>query len=152
MIKQIVVAGALILFTLSSFSQKLITQEKIINRNYQEVIDPAFHKTNIPDSARLDKYPMYPDGFNGVLEHIYKTTRYPIEARERGISGTVVLRYVIDKDGKIREIEVIQSVDEELDTEAIRVISKMKQWVPGFKDGKPVRVEYKQPFKFTLRD
>jgi len=148
MIKQIIVTCALILVTLSSFSQKSISQEQITRKNYQEVIGSgAIPIEGLPDSVKLDKYPMYPDGFNGVLQHIYKNLRYPIEARERGISGIVVLRYVIDKDGKIREIEVMQSVDDELDTEAIRVINKMKQWVPGYKDGKPVRVEYRQPFK-----
>lgn len=97
-----------------------------------------------------DRYAMYPDGSKGIQKHIMKNLTYPSNAYNNGIKGRVVLRFVVEKNGQIEEIEVIQSVDPELDAEAIRVIKKLKAWVPGYKDGKPVRVEYKYPFNFQF--
>ena len=93
---------------------------------------------------------MYPGGINGIEKMVSKNIRYPEEARRLGISGKVILSYIIDKDGYVGQVNVIQSPDSILDNEAIRVVRHMQRWIPGYKNGKPVRVKYKLPIVFRL--
>ena len=99
-----------------------LTPKQITERNYQEVIGDL---TNSTDTISPDKYAMYPDGIKGVLNHISKNLTYPRNAASKGIQGKVILRFVVEKDGTIGKIKVIQSVDPELDAEAIRVVKKI---------------------------
>ena len=145
--KLIITLGLALISTTVGFSQSKLTQKQITKRNYQEVIGG---KSSSAEEDMPDRYAMYPDGSNGIQKHIMKNLTYPSNAYNNGIKGRVVLRFVVEKNGQIEEIEVIQSVDPELDAEAIRVIKKLKAWVPGYKDGKPVRVEYKYPFNFQF--
>ena len=101
-------------------------------------------------SARPDQYAMYPDGQKGINELIIKNIKYPAEARKMRITGKVVLKYMVEKDGYIKQIDVERSVNPHLDDEAIRIIRLMDRWAPGQHDGRPVRVVYHQPFNFTL--
>ncbi len=87
----------------------------------------------------------------GFTKLIIKETNYPPALRRDGITGTVVVNYIVEPDGYIREILVIQSVHPVLDQQAIRVIKKMDRWIPGYVDGVPSRVSFNQPFKFSLR-
>jgi len=132
---------------LTKQSQSKLTEKQILERNYQEVIGELKCDTITPP----DKFAMYPNGLQGIFNHIAKHTRYPQKARLNEIEGTVILRFVVEKDGSVKEIEVVQSVDKELDAEAIRVLKKLETWVPGYKNGEPVRVEYRQPFRFRLK-
>jgi TonB family protein len=128
-------------------SPKLTQEQLIIKNNYQEVIG------NIRDESKIipDTYPMYPDGLRGIINLIKKNTNYPPEAEKREIQGTVIVKFIVKKDGSVHNIEVIQSVSPLLDEEAIRIIELMDKWIPGYKDGKPVRVCYCFPFYFKLR-
>jgi len=144
MLRQLLTFGLLII-TISGFSQSKLTPKQISKRNYQEVIGDL---TNSVDTIIPDKYAMYPDGIKGIHNHILRNLTYPPNALNRGVQGKVILRFIVEKDGRIKEIEVIQSIDPELDSEAIRVLKKLKIWEPGYKDGKPVKVEYRFPFNF----
>ncbi len=93
---------------------------------------------------------MYPGGINGIEKMVSKNVKYPEEARRLRISGKVILSYIIDKDGYVRQVNVIQSADSILDNEAIRVVRLMQRWIPGYKNGKPVQVRYKIPIVFRL--
>lgn len=79
-----------------------------------------------------------------------KSVQYPIIARQKGIEGFVIIKYVIGLDGSIQEIEVEKSVSKELDDEAIRVIKGYKQWYPAFMNGNPKKTKFSQPFTFSL--
>jgi len=137
--------GLLIMITNSVFSQSKLTTKQIRNRNYQEVIGPKSQST---DTVIPDQYPMYPNGMKGMLKHISKHLIYPPNAYKKGIQGIVILKFLIEKDGRIKEIEVVKSVNPDLDAEAIRVLKKLKIRIPGYKDGKPINFEYKFPFNF----
>ena len=65
--------------------------------------------------------------------------------------GIVVAGFVVEKNGEIKDIEIIQSVHPILDNEVIRVILKMDRWIPGYKNGEPVRVQYYIPYTFRLK-
>jgi TonB family protein len=94
---------------------------------------------------------MYPDGLDGIQTHISKNLEYPEEAMTNHISGIVIVSYVVGKEGYIDEIKIKQSVNPLLDSEAIRVIKCMKRWIPGVCEGEFARVQYNQPFKFSIK-
>ncbi|MFI3285940.1 MAG: M56 family metallopeptidase [Rikenellaceae bacterium] len=81
-----------------------------------------------------------------VMSHI----KYPTAAAKAGVQGTVTLSFVVDKNGTIGDIEVLQSPDEALSKEAIRVVkSSSKKWEPAIMNGKKVSTNYKLPVVFT---
>lgn len=94
--------------------------------------------------------PSFPGGEEALLHYLKKNTVYPTIAREIGITGTVHVSFVVEKDGSISNITVVKSVESSLDTEAIRVVANMPRWNPGTQRSKPVRVWQTLPVKFTL--
>ena len=82
--------------------------------------------------------------------HINKTVRYPEIAQEMGIQGKVYMRFVIEKDGSITNIEVLRSPDRNLEKEALRIINKLPKMTPGKQRGRPVRVPFSIPITFKL--
>jgi len=89
-----------------------------------------------------------------MLEFIYKNIKYPAIARENGVEGTVVIQFVVDKDGGISESKVLRDIGAQCGDEALRVVKLMDQkgikWVPGKQRGRPVRVQFNLPVKFRL--
>ena len=71
-------------------------------------------------------------------------------ALENGIQGRVVLTFVIEKDGRLTNIEVLQTPDRSLSEEAIRVLNKSPKWSPGKQRNQPVRVKYTLPVDFRV--
>lgn len=103
------------------------------------------------DSAMVcDKMPEFPGGDKQLMKFIVKNTKYPRRATSKGIQGTVICRFVINTTGYVEDIVVMQSIDSELDTEAIRVLKSMPQWEPGMLKGQPVPVYYTMPIRFRL--
>jgi len=82
-----------------------------------------------------------------VAEHL----QYPEIAAENGISGRVFVRFVVEPDGSVDNVEVIRGVDPALDAEAVRVVKSSPKWSPGKQRGKPVRVAYTFPIVFVLQ-
>ena len=69
---------------------------------------------------------------------------------ENGVEGKVILRFVVNTDGTIGDITVLQGADSSLNEEAVRVVSEMPQWSPGRQNGRPVRVYYTVPVHFKI--
>jgi TonB family protein len=76
--------------------------------------------------------------------------RYPEGARKQEVEGMVVVEFTVGRDGAVRSPKVIQSLSPDCDAEALRVVLAMPKWVPGQKEGEPVAVTMKLPFKFAL--
>jgi protein TonB len=90
--------------------------------------------------------------FNGNLFQFIKSKiQYPNVAREYATSGTVVLQFIVEKDGSIGNINVLKGVSDGCTEEAIRVVKAMPKWKPGKNGGQPVRVLFNLPIKFTIK-
>lgn len=87
-----------------------------------------------------------------LLSFIYRNIRYPEAARKKGIEGTTITQFDIDKDGKVVDIEILAGVSNELKSETARLLSRMPQWVAGTLGGEPAKVRYTLPIKFKLED
>lgn len=99
----------------------------------------------------VDQQPSFPGGTNAFNTFIVSNLKYPVVAQENGIQGRVVVKFIVEKDGSISNVEVDRSVDPSLDNEAMRVIKNMPKWIPGQINGKAVKVECSYPFVFRLQ-
>lgn len=97
----------------------------------------------------VEQQPQFPGGsVNGWLaDHI----KYPVVAAENGISGRVVVQFVVERDGSVSQVKVVRGVDPSLDKEAQRVISSMPKWIPGKQNGQAVRSRFTVPVTFRLQ-
>ena len=77
--------------------------------------------------------------------------KYPQIAQENGISGKVTLTFVIERDGTLTNIQVMQSPDRSLADEAVRVLQSSPKWTPGKQRNAPVRVRYTLPVEFRIQ-
>ncbi len=110
--------------------------------------------TNVQAQEREEPFTPaeYPGGVEALQHFLQNKTHYPKKAEKNGIQGRVLVEFIIDKSGKVTEIQIVQSVDPLLDAEAVRVCKAMPKWKPAYKGGEPVKCSYKLPFNFTLSD
>ena len=102
---------------------------------------------------KAEKMPTFQGGdLMKFREWVQKRLRYPQIAQENGISGRVTLTFVIEKDGTLTNIEVMQSPDRSLSEEAIRVLNTSPKWEPGKQRNQPVRVRFTLPVAFQIRN
>jgi len=98
----------------------------------------------------VEKKPLFPGGDAALLKFINENTKYPKVPKELGIDGTVTVKFVIDKTGKVINAEIAKGVDPYLDAEALRVVSLIPNWEPGKQREIPVPVTFYLPIKFIL--
>ena len=76
--------------------------------------------------------------------------KYPAIAQENGIQGRVILQFVIEKDGSLSNVQVLQTADAILSDEAVRVVKSSPKWSPGKQRNMPVRIKYTLPIEFRI--
>ena len=87
---------------------------------------------------------------NGPLR-VQSKVRFPQIAQENNISGRVLLMFVIERDGSLTNIQVLQTPDSSLSDEAIRVLKTSPKWTPGRQRNQSVRVKYTLPIDFRIQ-
>ena len=111
--------------------------------SYDDVV--SYHDCDIP--------PMFlnsTDPGKFLKEWVYKYIKYPEAAIRDGVQGRVMVDFIIDKDGKVTDVRVLRSVSEELDAEAVKVVSASHKWKPGRMNGNKVRTSMTIPVEFRL--
>ncbi|MBC8457530.1 MAG: energy transducer TonB [Bacteroidales bacterium] len=101
-------------------------------------------------ATTIDVYPRYPGGEEARLYYLRRHVSYPKEAVDKGIQGVVMVLFVVEADGKITNVKVLQGIGEGCDEEAVRVTREMPKWSPGKRSGRPVRVMVKMPIVFGI--
>ncbi|MBC5995033.1 M56 family metallopeptidase [Pontibacter cellulosilyticus] len=100
----------------------------------------------------VEQMPRFKGGEAEMLRYLAKNIRYPKESQEAGKAGLVVVSFVVNQDGSLSNYEVLKSLDEATDAEALRVVKSMNgSWEPGQQNGVPVQVRYTMPVRFTLK-
>lgn len=110
-------------------------------KKVEEDWDKTFTKVEIESS--------YPGGAAAWTRYLLKTLRYPQEAQDNEVQGTVVVQFIVDKAGMVSNVEAISGPNE-LRDEAVRVIKKSGQWTPAVQNGRQVKSYKKQPIVFRL--
>ena len=99
----------------------------------------------------VEQMPKFPGGNEAMLEFIEKNLKYPEEAKVKNIQGKVIVRFVVNTEGKAEGVLIMKSVNTFLDAEAVRVCRKLPRFKPGMQNGKAVDVWYTMPISFTLK-
>lgn len=97
-----------------------------------------------------DQLPEFPGGIQAMMKFLSTNIKYPVEAQKKGISGRVIVQFVIMEDGTLDQAKVIRGVDPLLDEEALRVVKSMPKWKPGMDRGEAVKVRFTAPIMSNL--
>lgn len=110
---------------------------------------------NVPDDDKVNEapevQPKYPGGMGALKKFLTDNIKYPQEAFKARKQGTVIVQFVVYEDGHVGNANVVKGVSPELNAEAVRVIGLMPNWESGMIKGKPVKVRYTLPVKFSLK-
>lgn len=100
----------------------------------------------------VDQMPVYSQGGqDGIMKYLTEAVKYPAVAREKGVSGNVLVQFVVKKNGKTSDFKVVRGVEPSLDEEALRAVKGIPgKWIPGREKGKKVPVVYTIPVSFRL--
>jgi protein TonB len=85
-----------------------------------------------------------------MLEFVYKNIKYPPVARDAGIEGTAVVKFIVNEKGEIISPEILKNPGGGLGEEALRIIKLFPSWVPGRQQDKNVPVYFNMPVRFQL--
>ena len=107
--------------------------------------------TTIYDFDDVEVKPSYPGDMDAFLTFLNMNMHYPESAETDSIEGRVIVQFVVEKDGSLSNYDVLQSPDDRLTEEAMRVLRMMPRWQPGQQNGRKVRCRYKVPFKFRMK-
>ena len=109
------------------------------------------HAEEVEKAKSPDQWPTFKGkGMDAFSAWVTAHLKYPKDARDAGIDGTVQVKFVVGTNGGVQEVEVEKGVFPSLDAEAVRVVRSSPKWKPGMKDGKPCRVTYTLPVIFVL--
>ncbi len=117
-----------------------------------EVIEePKVEEEQPMNIAMVEQKPQFPGGESEMYKWLGANIVYPPAAAEEGVSGRVVVEFVVGKDGSITNVRVVRPRHPALDKEAVRVVKAMPKWIPGRNNGQPVKVTYTLPVTFKLQ-
>ena len=115
----------------------------------------AVEDENLEDDQPFVKVEQMPSFMGGDLmtfrNWVQSKVRFPQIAQENNISGRVLLMFVIERDGSLTNIQVLQTPDSSLSDEAIRVLKTSPKWTPGRQRNQSVRVKYTLPIDFRIQ-
>lgn len=119
--------------------------------SYTAAQEEAVEEEEIP-LAIVEEKPSFMGGDeNTFTKWVHERIVYPEVAKENGVQGRVVLSFIVDADGYVKNVTVLRGVDPLIDKEAVRVVSSSPKWKPGRQRDKTVRVRYNFPINFQLR-
>ncbi len=98
----------------------------------------------------MENPPAYPGGIEKFYKFLGDNIKYPPMAQENNIQGNVFVSFTVEKDGSLTDIKIDRKLGYGTDEEAVRVLKLSRRWNPGMQNGKPVRVKYNIPIKFSL--
>ena len=109
-------------------------------------------KGKIYAPATVDKMAVFlHGGIDQFLKRwVYEYIKYPDSAVRNGISGTVIAEFIVDEKGKVRDVQVVRGLDDEIDAQVVKVISASPKWKPAILQDKPVSVKISVPVEFKL--
>ena len=118
----------------------------------RDIMERVLH---LPEDTTIYEVPevvaTYHRDIDALFRHIASEIHYPEGAMADSIEGRVIVRFVVEKDGRLTHFEVLKTPDERLSAEAIRVMLLTEPWVPAQKNGRPVRSRFCMPICFRIK-
>jgi protein TonB len=121
---------------------------------FEEYVPPEEEEEEVEEQQIfqvVENMPEFPGGRSALMKYLATNIKYPPYAKEAGIQGRVFINFVVETNGNITNVKVLRGIGGGCDEEAIRVVKSMPKWSPGMQRGKPVRVSFNLPVKFTLQ-
>ena len=147
-LKYSVIAPVLFLTVMSS-SVSCSNNEKIeIDVQKEKAVKAPKNEGQIFTSVEVN--PEFIGGQAKMYQYLGENIKYPESARRANISGRTFVRFVVEADGTIGDVEILKGIGFGCDEEAVRVVKSMPVWNPGQKNGKNVRVYYNLPIVYKL--
>ena len=101
-------------------------------------------------TAQIEK-PSFPGGLEKLYAYIQSNIKYPAEAKDQDVEGTVYVEFTVNADGTIGNVQIARGLTEACDAEAVRVVKSSPKWIPGNdEDGNPVSTTLTLPISFKL--
>ena len=116
------------------------------------IVPPAVldDESSKPVLRVVEQLPSFPGGMMEYMKWLSRNLKYPPNARQAKIQGTVMASFVVNSDGTTADVKVVKSAEASLDREALRVLRMMPRWEPGVSEGKPCRTLVHIPVVFKL--
>ncbi len=86
-----------------------------------------------------------------LLAELNSRIKYPSKAEDLSLEGVAIVRFVVDAEGKVTNVNVERGLCKEIKTELERVFEELPRWTAGKLDGKPIDVEYEIAIPFSLQ-
>ena len=129
--------------------QQIKTDEA--NTDQQNAVVGTTDETKPVIHSQVEEMPKFPGGDAALMKWLSDSIAYPPSAQEKGIQGTVNLRFIVKPDGSVGDVELIKGLDPECDKAAISAVKKLPKFVPGKQNGVPVHVYFNMPVRFRLQ-
>ncbi|WP_020606708.1 energy transducer TonB [Spirosoma spitsbergense] len=107
----------------------------------------------VPDELvfkAVEIQPEFPGGLVALGNYMQQHVKYPLEAQKAGIKDRVYVNFIVERDGSLTDIQLLNSLGYGCDEEARRVIRAMPKWKPGKQSGRAVRVRFNMPILFGM--
>jgi periplasmic protein TonB len=127
---------------------------KVVIPNLPKGVDSTaiVGEVKVIDKNKVEEFaeimPTYPGGMDALRKYLEKNLQNPEEIEE-GQTISVKVRFVVGYDGALKNLEIVEDGGAAFNNEVLRVVKKMKDWIPGKTKGENVSVYYTIPIKFT---
>lgn len=127
------------------------THEEKVEEKEEEQLPEAVDMYDAPLDIRVvEDLPQFPGGAVEFMKWLTKNLKYPSSAQQRKVQGKVVAQFIVNTDGSISDLELVEKLSAECDREALRVLRMMPKWQPGVMNAKPCRTKVCIPIVFKL--
>ncbi len=147
--KKLLIVAIINLSIVLLFSVRVKAQTSSPNISDLEKADSA--QVSKPIFVSVEQQPEFPGGTDNFFKYIARNLRYPINDLKNKVQGKVTVSFMVDYDGSLTNIKIIDSVSTDINAEALRLIKNSPRWKPGMQNGRPVRVNYTVPIIFVLK-
>ncbi len=125
------------------------SDDEVINYDYDFDTEEGIENDTVFVAAEV--MPVFPGGTRGLRKYIAEHIRYPVQAQENELEGTVIVQFVVDESGKVTNVKVLRGAYPVLDSEAVRVVRTLPRFKPGMNNGQRVKVLFTLPIVFKLQ-
>ncbi|MDG1332630.1 MAG: energy transducer TonB [Crocinitomicaceae bacterium] len=92
----------------------------------------------------------FPGGASELKKFIKTNLRYPESAILNKDKGRVYVSFIVEADGSLSDVHLINSITQDLDAEGLRIFALMPKWTPGKLEGENIRVKCRMPINFEM--
>lgn len=121
--------------------------EKLAEEEKPEVVDMY----NEPVDFRVvEDLPQFPGGAAEFMKWLTKNLKYPASSQRQNVKGKVVAQFIVNVDGSVSDLELVEHLDAACDREVLRVLRMMPKWQAGVMNAKPCRTKVCIPIVFNM--